>query len=1001
MRWVRGIGALLTMLVVLLGAPVLLARWGRLGVTDWWARADDGSLLLAVLTIAGWLAWAVFVLAVVLELARLLSGHRYQVELPLLGGLQAICATLILAVLALAAGSGVPHQVSGGEPERAAVDSSTTSRTAPDRTAPDRAASRVEAPSVAAPAARVPSSGPAGPTPVVPETSGRAGNDYLVAPGDDLWSLADRLLGDGTRWRDLVAVNPDILSDPTQALTPGSRLRLPASALAQVEPEPPQPADARPERITVVKGDTLSELAEEHLGRASRWPELARANAALISNPDHIEVGWELVLPARARATVHREHAARPQDAPEPASEIQVAPGPTAQSGVDREPAARADIDPEPAGSSGPDTGGTAGVVPSPESADSAPADQADPGSPDVALVGSMGILAAAGLVGGWEARRLLQNRTRAPGRRVLHPDPELARFQAALGRRGDRDRSAALTAALRAVGRYCREQELPLPVLAELVMTGDWLEFRWAEPAAKPPLGFAGDIHHWHLDFGEDEMPAGEDGPCPFPALVSLGTDDTGATVMMDVERVRVLGVAAQTRELQLAGLASMTVELACAPWAAEVALTVVGTDAGFAAAAGGDAVTRLPDVTTGLAALRRRQAARSRALAGQELYRLRIDPDRTDSVTPEVFVFHAPLEPEAQAELDQLLGAQPAGIAAIVAAPSESPATWELFGDPLQPSGRFTDGREFLAHAIPGATRDAVESLYRIADSDQTEPAPWWADASSNVHPLHPRDTPNEDPVEIVQLRRVVRPHPVLLLLGPIDLTGAAGPEPARSRGQLIEMGSWIMEYPGRTATQMAAGLGIAESTRRSNMSRLRGWLGSDSDGEPYLPDAYSGRIRLHPEVGSDVQQLRLLTGPGVNRLAESTLLAALDLVRGGILADAAPGQWFWAEELRSDLTATLRDTGLVLVDHALNRGDLDLARWAAERALVVTPEDELLCCARIRTEHAAGNRALVQRLVARLSQQARELGVDLLPETVMLCQQVIEGRGRLRRA
>ncbi|MGC3955256.1 MAG: hypothetical protein QM804_13590 [Propionicimonas sp.] len=60
-----------------------------------------------------------------------------------------------------------------------------------------------------------------------------------------------------------------------------------------------------------------------------------------------------------------------------------------------------------------------------------------------------------------------------------------------------------------------------------------------------------------------------------------------------------------------------------------------------------------------------------------------------------------------------------------------------------------------------------------------------------------------------------------------------------------------------------------------------------------------------------------------------------------------------------------------------------------------------DELLLCARIRTEYAAGNRATVERHVLQLTQQARPLGVDLLPQTVMLCQQVMEGRPRARRA
>jgi hypothetical protein len=195
------------------------------------------------------------------------------------------------------------------------------------------------------------------------------------------------------------------------------------------------------------------------------------------------------------------------------------------------------------------------------------------------------------------------------------------------------------------------------------------------------------------------------------------------------------------------------------------------------------------------------------------------------------------------------------------------------------------------------------------------------------------------------------------------------------------------------------MSQALVVAEGTRRSNMSRLRSWLGANTDGEPYLPDAYSGRIMLHPSVSSDWQQLQILTSAGVNRTSDEGLHAALKLVRGAPLADAAPGQWHWAEMLRTDMISCVRDIGVELTDRALLAGDLDHARWVATRALVAAPGDELLLAARIRTEHQAGNPAETERLALRLAAQARNLGVDLDPETVTLLQCVIEGRVRAR--
>jgi hypothetical protein len=241
----------------------------------------------------------------------------------------------------------------------------------------------------------------------------------------------------------------------------------------------------------------------------------------------------------------------------------------------------------------------------------------------------------------------------------------------------------------------------------------------------------------------------------------------------------------------------------------------------------------------------------------------------------------------------------------------------------------------------------------------------------------------------------------HPTLLLLGPVELVGATGVLPPRAGKQCLEYCAWLLEHPGRTAQAMAAALAVAEGTRRSNMSRLRSWLGEGEDGQAYLPDAYTGRIALHPAVSSDWQRLLILTATGVDRSSDDALRAALQLVRGAPLADAAPGQWFWAEELRTDMVSCVRDVGVELTRRALDQGDVDLARWAAARALVAAPGDERLLASRIRTEHLAGNPAETERLTLQLAAQARRLGVDLDEQTVVLLQEVVEGRVRARLA
>jgi hypothetical protein len=98
---------------------------------------------------------------------------------------------------------------------------------------------------------------------------------------------------------------------------------------------------------------------------------------------------------------------------------------------------------------------------------------------------------------------------------------------------------------------------------------------------------------------------------------------------------------------------------------------------------------------------------------------------------------------------------------------------------------------------------------------------------------------------------------------------------------------------------------------------------------------------------------------------------------------------------------MISAVRDIGVELARRANEGGDLDLARWAAARALAAAPGDELLMATRIRTEHLAGNRPETERLTLQVAAQARTLGVDLEQETVELLQQVMEGRVRARLA
>ena len=116
---------------------------------------------------------------------------------------------------------------------------------------------------------------------------GREFQQLKVQPGDSLWRMARRYLGDGARWQELLSLNPSLATHP-DALAAGSTVIVPAVASKTVH--------GSPSVITVQAGDSLWSLARVHLGRGSDWRRLAHANPQ-VSDYLHLQVGSQLQLP--------------------------------------------------------------------------------------------------------------------------------------------------------------------------------------------------------------------------------------------------------------------------------------------------------------------------------------------------------------------------------------------------------------------------------------------------------------------------------------------------------------------------------------------------------------------------------------------------------------------------------------------------------------------------------------------------------------------------------
>lgn len=235
-----------------------------------------------------------------------------------------------------------------------------------------------------------------------------------------------------------------------------------------------------------------------------------------------------------------------------------------------------------------------------------------------------------------------------------------------------------------------------------------------------------------------------------------------------------------------------------------------------------------------------------------------------------------------------------------------------------------------------------------------------------------------------------------PLLSLLGTVELHGATGTLPSRALGQCMEYCAWLLQNPGATPTRMLRDLQVADTTRRSNMSRLRSWLGLDPDGSPYLPDAYSGRIALDERVTSDWEQFNALMAGGVNTASNEALRTALSLVSGEPLGTFA-FQWHWAQELRADMTAMIVDAACVLADRALAHNNLTEASWAINQGLLGAPSDDALAVRKIECSALSGNQAETEHAVVRLNRSLRVEGRDLEPALALRIQAALRPRAQ----
>ncbi|GLW03672.1 LysM peptidoglycan-binding domain-containing protein [Streptomyces lavendulae] len=621
----RSLLSLTVLTALLAGLPVLLwwatAQVGPPGITalaNLLTTDDSGQVFLLLLAVTGWIGWALFALAVLLEIPAQLRG-RSAPQIRGLVGQRAAAALVGAVLLALPAGTALAAPTS---PAAAApVSVSATAVPGPDTAASARAN-----------AGAVQEAGTGLVTHTVRD----------VRPAESLWSIAETTLGDAQRWEEIAALNEGhSMTDGAvfradQPIQPGWVLTLPSNA----HPAPSAGLKTQGGRgnavaalsgqaqYSVREGDSLSFISRVQLGDADRYPEIFELNkgtplpdgAGTFTDPNLIYPGQQLTLPAvstpspgtmppsQARpgndtiAPAAKPSPGAPAPAPAaptakasptpPAAASKPTPAPTATP-VPSSPTAPAAVSPSPSASTAqaaPAATTPAAQVPkqSTPPAASSPAASPPQASPAVstpqvlaaangvnwALIAGIGTLLAASLAGALGVRRILQQRARRAGETIAQ-DNDPTTVEQVLHAVAEPAGVEFLDHVLRALAHYAANvnessnSNKGLPALRGARLAANGITLLLDEPADPiAPFTAGSDTRTWVLDEqavlpGADDL---ADVHAPYPGLVTLGADGDGL-VLADLATCRVLLLNGDADEV-LEVARALALELGTSGW-------------------------------------------------------------------------------------------------------------------------------------------------------------------------------------------------------------------------------------------------------------------------------------------------------------------------------------------------------------------------------------------------------------------------------------------------
>ena len=145
---------------------------------------------------------------------------------------------------------------------------------------------------------------------VVPASAESETSDVLeVRPDESYWSISKRAYGTSRYFSALALFNSHRIPDPKR-LRPGMKVLAPDPELlekkypklfrTQTAKRAPSGFFVRPDGTAAYRigsDDTLSQIAQKHLGRSSRWIQIYRLNRDVLPNPNRLKTGTVILLP--------------------------------------------------------------------------------------------------------------------------------------------------------------------------------------------------------------------------------------------------------------------------------------------------------------------------------------------------------------------------------------------------------------------------------------------------------------------------------------------------------------------------------------------------------------------------------------------------------------------------------------------------------------------------------------------------------------------------------